>query len=71
MLKIMGNENINNFMLKNFDYLNLCISLCFQSNFKADPGYSCPLCNRAVSDITNIQPVTIDTSLNTEDETDN
>ena len=36
--------------------------LPFQSNFKADPGYSCPLCNISVGDISTIQPVKINTS---------
>ncbi|XP_022090389.1 peroxisome biogenesis factor 2-like isoform X1 [Acanthaster planci] len=33
---------------------------CVQSNFLADPAYTCPLCSHPVDDVTNIQPITCD-----------
>ncbi|XP_038076941.1 peroxisome biogenesis factor 2-like [Patiria miniata] len=33
---------------------------CVQSNFLADPSYTCPLCSHPVDDVTNIQPITCD-----------
>ncbi|XP_071805654.1 peroxisome biogenesis factor 2-like [Asterias amurensis] len=33
---------------------------CIQSNFLADPSYTCPLCSQPVEDVTNIRPITCD-----------
>lgn len=40
---------------------------CIQSNYKADPGYACPLCSFKVGDLSNIHAVSVPTALEDDD----